>query len=241
MTELPGMFDLTGKVALVTGCQHGVGLAIARVLAQAGADIIGVSASIPAGGGDAARQVEATGRAFTGYRVDLAYRAAALHLTMTLNRLDREIDILVSNAGPACHSPTSDPRDEDWDRALAVNLSSPFVLARELGKRMLTRGNGKIIFVASSPGSQGEVPMPGYTAAQAGLAGLTKVLAGEWASRGINVNAIAAGRAGRPEDLAGAAIFLASPASDRVHGAVIPVDAAGGVGEPTGPAGRTPA
>jgi 2-deoxy-D-gluconate 3-dehydrogenase len=142
VTALAGMFDLTGKLALVTGCRRGIGRAIARVLAEAGADIIGVSASLPAGGGDVARQVEAAGRTFTGYRVDLAYRAAALHLAMTCNRLDRDIDILVNSAGATRRSPAAGRADQDWDRLLAVTLSSPFVLAREIGRRMVSRGRG---------------------------------------------------------------------------------------------------
>ena len=245
------MFDLTGRLAVVTGCRRGIGLAMARALADAGADIVGVSASLEGTGSDVAEQIEATGRTFTGYRVDLAHRAAALELAATLGRLDRDIDILVNNAGTIRRAPAAEHRDEDWDQVLAVNLTAPFALARELGKRMLDRGRGKIIFTASLLSFQGGINVPGYTAAKSGIAGLTRALANEWAGRGVNVNAIApgyiatdntqalradpqrsrgileripAGRWGRPEDLAGATVFLASAASDYVHGTTILVD-----------------
>jgi 2-deoxy-D-gluconate 3-dehydrogenase len=245
------MFDLTGKLAVVTGCRRGIGLAMALALAEAGADIIGVSANLEASGSDVAKAVEAVGRTFTGYRVDLGYRSAAVHLAAMLNRLDRGIDILVNNAGTIRRAPAAEHSDEDWDRVLAVNLSTPFVLAREISAGMLDRGRGKIIFTASLLSFQGGINVPGYTAAKSGIAGLTKALANEWAGRGVNVNALApgyiatdntqalrddpqryhgileripAGRWGRPDDLAGATVFLASAASDYVNGAVIPVD-----------------
>jgi 2-dehydro-3-deoxy-D-gluconate 5-dehydrogenase len=245
------LFDLRGKLAVVTGCRRGIGLAMARALAEAGADIVGVSAALETTGSEVANQVAAAGRSFTGYRVDLGYRAGVLHLAATLNRLDRGVDILINNAGTIRRAPAAEHPDEDWDRVLAVNLSGPFVLAREVGKAMLERGQGKIIFTASLLSFQGGINIPGYTAAKSAIAGLTKALANEWAGRGVNVNAIApgyivtdntkalredaqrsrgiveripAGRWGRPEDLAGATVFLASAASDYVHGAVIPVD-----------------
>ncbi len=245
------LFDLTGRLAVVTGCRRGIGLAMARALAEAGADIVGVSASLEDSGSDVAKQVEAAGRTFTGYRVDLADRAAAGQLATTLGRLDRDVDILVNNAGTIRRTPAAEHSDEDWDHVLAVDLTAPFVLARELGRRMLERGRGKVIFTASLLSFQGGINIPGYTAAKSGIAGLTKALANEWAGRGVNVNAIApgyiatdntqalrddpqrsraileripAGRWGRPDDLAGATVFLASAASDYVHGTVIPVD-----------------
>jgi len=251
MTELGGLFDLTGKLAVVTGCRRGIGLAMAAALADAGADIVGVSASLESTGSQVARRVEASGRSFTGFRVDLAYRAAVRQIATVLNRLDRDIDILVNNAGTIRRAPAAEHADEDWDRVLAVNLSAPFLLAREIGRAMLDRGRGKIIFTASLLSFQGGINVPGYTAAKSGIAGLTRALANEWAARGVNVNAIApgyiatdntqalrddrqrsssileripAGRWGRPEDLAGVTVFLASAASDYVHGAVIPVD-----------------
>jgi 2-deoxy-D-gluconate 3-dehydrogenase len=245
------MFDLTGRLAVVTGCRRGIGLAMARALAEAGADIVGVSASLEETGSDVAKQVEAAGRTFTGYRVDLADRTAARQLAATLGRLDRDVDILVNNAGTIRRTPAAEHSDEDWDHVLAVDLTTPFVLARELGKGMLARGHGKIIFTASLLSFQGGINIPGYTAAKSGIAGLTRALANEWAGRGVNVNAIApgyiatdntqalrddpqrsrgileripAGRWGRPDDLAGATVFLASAASDYVHGTVIAVD-----------------
>jgi 2-deoxy-D-gluconate 3-dehydrogenase len=245
------IFDLTGRLAVVTGCRRGIGLAMARALAEAGADIVGVSASLEDTGSDVAAQVAAAGRTFTGYRVDLAHRPAALRLADTLGQLDRDVDILVNNAGTIRRTPAADHADEDWDHVLAVDLTAPFVLARELGRRMLARGRGKIIFTASLLSFQGGINIPGYTAAKSGIAGLTRALANEWAGRGVNVNAIApgyiatdntqalrddpersrsileripAGRWGRPEDLAGVTVFLASAASDYVHGTIIPVD-----------------
>jgi 2-dehydro-3-deoxy-D-gluconate 5-dehydrogenase len=251
MAELPQMFDLTGRLAVVTGCRRGIGLAMARALAQAGADIVGVSATMESTGSEVAKDVEAAGRTFTGYAVDLADRAAVHHLATTLDRLDRDIDILVNNAGTIRRAPAAQHLDEDWDHVLAVNLSSQFVLAREVGRRMVDRGQGKVIFTASLLSFQGGINVPGYVAAKSGIAGLTKALANEWAARGVNVNAIApgyiatdntqalrddpqrsrsiveripAGRWGRPDDLAGATVFLASAASDYVNGVVLPVD-----------------
>jgi 2-dehydro-3-deoxy-D-gluconate 5-dehydrogenase len=251
VAELNRLFELRGKLAVVTGCRRGIGLAMAGALAEAGADIVGVSSALEATGSEVANRVAAAGRSFIGYRVDLGYRAGALHLAATLSRLERGVDILVNNAGTIRRAPAAEYPDEDWDRVLAVNLSAPFLLAREVGKAMLERGRGKIIFTASLLSFQGGINIPGYTAAKSGIAGLTKALANEWAGRGVNVNAIApgyivtdntkalredprrsrgiveripAGRWGRPEDLAGVTVFLASAASDYVHGAVIPVD-----------------
>jgi 2-deoxy-D-gluconate 3-dehydrogenase len=244
-------FDLTGRLAVVTGCTRGIGLAMAAALAEAGADVVGASVSLPAGDSGARRRVEAHGRTFTAHRVDLADRAAVTAFGRALAADDRPVDILVNNAGTTARAPAAEHGDELWDRVLEVDATAPFVLAREVGGRMLAEGRGKVIFTASLLSFQGGLTVPGYAAAKHAVAGVTKALANEWAGRGVNVNAIApgyiatdnnlalqqdavrsrqiieripAGRWGRPEDVAGATVFLASSASDYVHGTVITVD-----------------
>jgi 2-deoxy-D-gluconate 3-dehydrogenase len=244
-------FDLTGKTAVVTGSRRGIGRAVAVALAEAGADVIGCSANLELDGGEVGREVRAAGRTFTALRVDFADRAQVLGLATELNRDGRCVDILVNNAGDIARAPAAEHTDADWDRIIAIDLSSQFVLTREVGRGMLQRGHGKVIFTASLLSFQGGINVPGYTAAKSGIAGLTRALSNEWAARGVQVNAIApgyiatdntealrtdatrsraileripAGRWGRPEDLAGAAVFLASPASDYVNGAILPVD-----------------
>lgn len=251
MSSVPDPFSLIGKTALVTGCRRGIGKAAAVALAAAGADLIGVSASLEADGGSVAREVEALGRRFHAYRCDLGDRNAVRELAATVQREHPSVDILVLNAGTIERKPAVDHADELWDRVLEVNLSSQFVLSRELGRRMVERGEGKIVFVASLLAFQGGVNVPGYAASKGGIAQLTKALANEWAARGVNVNAVApgyirtdntqalqddheratqilgripAGRWGVPADVAGAFVFLASSASDYVHGTVLPVD-----------------
>ncbi len=246
-----GPFDLTGKVAVVTGCRRGIGLAMADALASAGADIVGVSAALEAAGSTVAKQVEQYGRSFRGYQVDLADRAAVRALAGRLDSDVGAVDILVNNAGTIRRAPAADYPDADWDHVLEVDLTAQFVLARDIGRGMLARGHGKIIFTASLLSFQGGINIPAYTAAKSGVAGITRALANEWAGRGVNVNAIApgyiatdntqalradpdrnagilaripAGRWGRPDDLAGAVIFLASAASEYVHGTVLAVD-----------------
>jgi 2-dehydro-3-deoxy-D-gluconate 5-dehydrogenase len=243
------MFDLTGTTAIVTGARRGIGLAMATALAHAGADIIGVSAGLEQSGSEVEEQVRDAGRSFTGYRVDFADRAAVAKLAADL--ADVKIDILVNNAGTIARTPAAEHSDEMWDRVLAVDLSSQFVLTREIGRRMVDRGHGKIIFTASLLSFQGGINVPGYTAAKSGIAGLTRAFANEWAAKGVNVNAIVpgyiatdntqalqddperskaileripAGRWGTPGDFAGVAVFLASHASDYVHGALVPID-----------------
>jgi 2-dehydro-3-deoxy-D-gluconate 5-dehydrogenase len=245
------LFDLTGRVAVVTGCRRGIGLAMARALASAGADIVGVSAALEGSGSAVARLVEGLGRTFRGYRVDLADRAAVGALAGRLESDVGGIDILVNNAGTIRRAPAAAYTDADWDHVLEVDLTAQFLLARDIGRGMLTRGHGKIIFTASLLSFQGGINIPAYTAAKSGIAGLTRALANEWAGRRVNVNAIApgyiatdntqalrddpdrnagivaripAGRWGEPDDIAGAVVFLASAASDYVHGTVLPVD-----------------
>ena len=250
--ERPGTpaFDLHGRVAVVTGARRGLGLAIARALASAGADIIGVSASLEPAGSEVQTEVEGLGRTFEGHRVDFADRGAVTAFAAQLVG-SRSIDILVNNAGTIERAPAVDHSDASWDRVLEVDLSSQFVLTREVGRQMVARGSGKVIFTASMLSYQGGVNVVSYTAAKSAVAGMTRALANEWAPHGVNVNAIApgyfatdntealrrdpkrsraileripAGRWGAPDDLGGAAVFLASRASDYVHGTVLAVD-----------------
>ena len=244
-------FKLEGNTALVTGCRRGIGKAIASALAEAGADIIGVSASLETVGSQVEKEVRARSRRFQGYRCDFSDRKAVYRFLERLAADFPTIDILVNNAGIILRKPAVEHPDEDWDKVIEVNLNAQFVLSREIGKRMVERGRGKIIFIASLLAFQGGILVPGYAASKGGVAQLTKALANEWAGHGVNVNAIApgyintdntqalrndakrsasilaripAGRWGEPEDLTGAALFLASPASDYVHGSILTVD-----------------
>ena len=244
-----GMFELTGKTAVVTGAKRGIGLAIAEALAVAGADIIGVSATLEPRGSHVQRLVEAAGRRFRAYRVDFADRRAVTELAAELAA--GTVDILVNNAGTIERTAAADHPIEMWDRVLTINLDSQFVLSQAVGRSMIQRRSGKIIFIASLLSFQGGINVPGYTAAKSAIAGLTKALANEWTYSGVNVNAIAPGyietdntrallddphrsrsildripaaRWGEPGDLAGAAVFLASRASDYVSGITLPVD-----------------
>jgi 2-deoxy-D-gluconate 3-dehydrogenase len=245
------MTDLTDRLAVVTGARRGIGLAIAEALAAAGADVVAVSAGQEPEGSAARERVEAYGRRFWGMAAELGDRAAIRHLVERLDALDRPVDILVNNAGTIHRAPAVDHPDDAWDRVLEVNLTAPFLLARELGRGMVRRRRGKVLFIASLLSFQGGITVPGYTASKHGVAGLVKALANEWAPHGVNVNGIApgyiatdntralrddpdrhraildripAGRWGRPEDIAGAAVFLASSASDYVHGTIVTVD-----------------
>jgi 2-deoxy-D-gluconate 3-dehydrogenase len=243
-------FDLSGRTALVTGCRRGIGKAAAVALAAAGADVVGVSASLEPES-EVAVDVEALGREFRSYRCDFADRDAVYELVASVRREVGAVDILVNNAGTIARAPAAEHPDEMWDRVLEVNLTAQFVLSRALGQDMLARGRGKIVFVASLLSFQGGVTVPGYAASKSGIAGLTKALANEWAGAGVNVNAVApgyvatdntqalrddpvrreqilvripAGRWAEPDDIAGAIVFLSSPAADYVHGVVLPVD-----------------
>ena len=244
-------FDLTDRLAVVTGARRGIGLAIADALAAAGADVVAVSAGQESGESAVRDRVEAHGRRFRGLAVDLGDRAAIGELVERLGALERPVDILVNNAGTIHRTPAVDHPDDAWDRVLGVNLTAPFLLARALGAGMVDRGEGKVIFIASLLSFQGGITVPGYTASKHGVAGLVKALANEWAPHGVNVNGIApgyiatdntralrddpersgaileripAGRWGRPDDLAGAAVFLASSAADYLHGTIVAVD-----------------
>lgn len=245
------MFRLDGKVALVTGCKRGIGRGFALALADAGADILGVSSTLEGDGGEVGREVRELGHAFTAYRCDLSSREETYDLVRRVKNDFPVVDILFSNAGAISRSPAVEHSDEVWDRIIEINLSSHFVLAREFGKDMVARGAGKIVFTASMMSFHGGLLIPSYTASKGAIAQLTKALANEWAPRGVNVNAIApgyiatdmnpelranpetnkfildrisAGQWGTPTDLQGAAVFLASEASSYVHGVVLPVD-----------------
>ena len=244
-------FDLTGRLAVVTGARRGIGRAMARALAEAGADVIGVSANLEETGSDVEKDVTGAGRAFEAIQADFADPAAVEELADDLARRERPVDILVNNAGTIRRAPAAEHSEDDWNLVLQVNLSAQFALAKTVGATMVRRGHGKIVFTASLLSYQGGITVPGYTAAKHGIAGLTKALANEWAVHGVNVNAIApgyiatdntqalrgdpvrsgaileripAGRWGRAEDLAGATVFLASDAAAYVHGTILPVD-----------------
>jgi 2-deoxy-D-gluconate 3-dehydrogenase len=245
------VFDLSGKLAVVTGVRRGLGLAIAEALASSGADIVGVSRHLELDGSEARARVEALGRRFSGIAADLSDRASVGQLVTRIADLERSVDILVNNAGIIYRDPALAHGIDEWDRVIEVNLTSQFVLTQAVGKQMVSRGYGKVIFTASMLSFQGGVNVPSYTASKHGVAGLTKALANEWAATGVNVNAIApgyiatdntqalredpirsaaileripAGRWGAPSDIAWTAVYLASHASDYVNGAVVPVD-----------------
>lgn len=243
-------FRLNGKTALVTGCKRGIGEAMALALAEAGADIVGVSATLGSNS-DIEKEVLALGRKFKGYSCDFADRKALYDFIRQVSSEFPVIDILVNNAGTILRKPAAEHPDEYWDKVMEVNLNAQFVLTREIAKGMLERGRGKIIFTASLLSFQGGINVPAYTSAKHGVAGLTKALANEWTSKGIQVNAIApgyietdntealrndpvrskaileripAGRWGSVEDFKGPIVFLASSASDYVSGETLTVD-----------------
>ncbi|MBM3728181.1 MAG: SDR family oxidoreductase [Acidobacteria bacterium] len=244
-------FSLAGKRALVTGARRGIGRAMAVALAEAGADIIGVSKQLEADGGEVGQAVRAAGRVFTPFQCDFKDRASVKAFTAAVTEQFPAIDILVNNAGTILRKPAAEHPDEYWDEVIETNLNAQFIIAREIGRGMLGRGAGKIIFTASLLTFQGGITVPGYAASKGAIGQLTKALANEWAGRGVQVNAIAPGyiatdntaalqadpvrnpailariphgRWGRPEDLAGATVFLASAASDYVSGTIITVD-----------------
>lgn len=245
------LFRLDGKTALVTGCKRGIGKAMALALAEAGADILGVSASLETTGSDVEKEVTALGRAFRGYRCDFGDRPALYRFIEEVQADNPVIDILINNAGTILRKPALEHPDEYWDQVLEVNLSAQFVLSREMGKGMVERGRGKIIFTASVLTFQGGITVPGYAASKGGIGQLTKALANEWAGKGVQVNAIApgyvrtdnnqalqddpvrfnailqripAGRWGEVEDFKGPVLFLASDASNWVNGEILTVD-----------------
>ena len=244
-------FDLSGKTALVTGCNKGIGKGMALGLAEAGADIIGVSASLELSGSQVGQEVASLGRSFKAYQADFSDRAATYVFIKKLLEENPAIDILVNNAGTIMRAPAAEHSDEYWDKVLTINLDAQFIMAREIGKHMLERGKGKIIFTCSLLTFQGGINVPGYAASKGALGSLIKALANEWAGKGVNVNGIApgyiatdntealrndpvrsksildripAGRWGDPEDFKGAAVYLASEAASYVNGTIITVD-----------------
>lgn len=248
MSDLFDPFSLAGRVAVVTGANSGIGQAIAVAFAAAGADIAvaGRSASEETGA-----RVQAAGRRFLPIAADLSSTAVCKDIVEEVSRGLGGVDILVNNAGAIRRREALEFSEADWDAVMDVNLKTLFFLSQSVARHMIPRGGGKIINIASMLSFQGGVRVASYTASKSGLAGITRLLANEWAGKGINVNAIApgyiatrnteplrqdeernreivgripAGRWGLPGDLTGAAVFLASRASDYVHGAIIPVD-----------------
>lgn len=245
------LFSLEGKTALVTGCKRGIGKAMATGLAAAGADIIGVSASLEASGSSVQSEVESHGRAFAGYQCDFSQRDELYGFIAELRERHGALDVLVNNAGTILRAPAAEHSDDFWDKVIEVNLSAQFILSREFGRDMIANGGGKIIFTASLLSYQGGITVPGYAASKGGLQQLIMALSNEWAGKGINVNGIAPGyietdntealrnddarykaileripqgRWGVPEDFAGPVVFLASKASDYVNGSIVLVD-----------------
>jgi 2-dehydro-3-deoxy-D-gluconate 5-dehydrogenase len=242
------LFSLAGKVAVVTGANTGLGQAMALALANAGADIVAVSRSSAA---ETIAGIERAKRRAFEVSANLADKGSAAAVIDAALLQAGRIDILVNNAGVIKRSDAIDFTEADWDITLDVNLKAPFFLAQAAARAMLRQGGGKIINIVSMLSFQGGIRVASYTASKSGLAGITRLLANEWAQKGINVNAIApgyfatnnttalrtdeqrnkdilaripAGRWGQPSDLAGAVVFLASAASDYVHGTVLPVD-----------------
>lgn len=245
------IFNLKGKTALVTGCKRGIGFAMAEALAEAGADILGVSATLEPSGSEIENAVVSKGRKFKGYQCDFSDRKSLYEFIQKLKSENPAIDILVNNAGTILRTPAAEHSDEYWDKVIEVNQNAQFILSRELGKEMLKRGSGKVIFTASLLTFQGGITVPGYAASKGAIGQLTMALSNEWAGKGVQVNAIApgyiatdntqalrdneerseailaripAGRWGQPEDFKGPIIFLASKASDYMSGAILTVD-----------------
>jgi len=242
-------FKLDGKTAIVTGSNQGIGQAYAQALAEAGADIIGVS--YQSDFTETEKLITTTGRKFKSYLSDFSNRDSLYQFIKDVKSDFNKIDILVNNAGMILRKPISEHPDEYWDKVINVNLSAQFILTREFGKEMADRGYGKIVFIASLLSFQGGITVPGYAASKGGIKQLTMAFANEWASKGVTVNAIApgyiatentkalredavrnksildripAGKWGTPEDLMGTIVFLCSDASNYLNGSVVTVD-----------------
>jgi 2-dehydro-3-deoxy-D-gluconate 5-dehydrogenase len=244
-------FDLSGKTALVTGCNKGIGKGMALGLAEAGADIIGVSASLELSGSAIEKEVTALGRKFKAYQADFSDRDSLYGFTKKVLSENSAIDILINNAGTIMRAPAAEHPDEYWDKVISINLDSQFIMAREIGKHMLQRGSGKIVFTCSLLTFQGGINVISYAASKGALGSVVKGLSNEWAGKGINVNGIApgyiatdntkalqedpvrnkaildripAGRWGTPEDFKGAVVYLSSDAGKYVNGTILTVD-----------------
>ncbi|EJR7281426.1 2-dehydro-3-deoxy-D-gluconate 5-dehydrogenase KduD [Citrobacter freundii] len=242
-------FRLEGKVAIVTGCDTGLGQGMAVALAEAGCDVVGVNRKIPH---ETAEKINALGRRFMAIQADLSQQDALTSIvTQSVSAFGR-VDILVNNAGTIRRQDALDFSEKDWDDVMNLNLKSVFFLSQAVARQFLAQGNGgKIINIASMLSFQGGIRVPSYTASKSGVLGITRLLANEWAAKGINVNAIASGymatnntqqlradsernqeiidripvgRWGTPNDLKGPVVFLASPASDYIHGYTLAVD-----------------
>jgi 2-deoxy-D-gluconate 3-dehydrogenase len=242
-------FNLKGKTALVTGANRGIGQYYSLALAEAGADIIGVSNELDFS--ETEKLIKGAGKSLFTYTYDMSSRSSLYDLLKKLNSDFSRIDILVNNAGIILRKPISEHPDEYWDKVIELNLSAQFIITREIGKGMVERGYGKIIFIASLLSFQGGILVPGYAASKGGIKQLTMAFSNEWAGKGVTVNAIApgyiatdntkalmedpvrnkaildripAGRWGKPEDLMGTIVFLASDASNYLNGSVVTVD-----------------
>jgi 2-dehydro-3-deoxy-D-gluconate 5-dehydrogenase len=243
--------NLEGKLAIVTGCNRGIGKAMAEGLAKAGADIIGVSGTMPASGSEVQTNIERLGRKFYPFQADFSDRPSIYAFLNSVKSTHPKIDILVNNAGTIMRNPAADHSDEYWDKVIAINLDAQFIITREIGKTMIANGSGKIIFTASLLTFQGGINVPGYAASKGAIGSLIKAFANEWAGKGVNVNGIAPGyiatdntealrndpersasilsripanRWGEPEDFVGPTVFLASELSSYVHGTILTVD-----------------
>lgn len=245
------LFNLEGKTALVTGCKRGIGFAMAEALAEAGANIVGVSASLSPQGSKIEKRIKEIGQNFKGYQCDFSNRKALYEFISKVKEENNTIDILVNNAGTILRQPAAEHSDEYWDKVIEVNQNSQFILTREFGKEMIKQGSGKVIFTASLLTFQGGITVPGYAASKGAIGQLTMAFSNEWAAKGVNVNAIApgyiatdntqalrdneerseailaripAGRWGQPEDFKGPILFLASGASNYMNGSILTVD-----------------
>lgn len=250
MATLQSLLNLSGKTALVTGCDRGIGQAMATALAEAGANIIGVSRHLN-NECETATAVRAFNKTFKAYQTDLSDRDSLYTFINAVKKENPPVDILINNAGIILRKPAAEHPDEYWDKVLSINLDAQFILTREFGKDMIARGGGKIVFTCSMLSYQGGINVPGYTASKSAVAGLVKAFANEWASKGVNVNGIApgyietdntkalredevrnkaileripTGRWGKPDDFKGAIVFLCSDAAAYVNGTILNVD-----------------